>query len=448
MQSERIVKLDTTKTYTIVVKKINGSNSKNVSVSLQKNVNTVAEAVTISPSSTDNYKSFTESDGLYRGWIYIPAETICNELELEIMVLEGNYNLGNAPIFEKYGQSPSIEYPSPLEYVEGNQELIHTNKNLFGLGEHIEGFTQINTGTFHVSTLGKSYLFETSKLPNIVTVSAVNANRSNISYYDEIPKENTISKEYSKENSEIIPRTVEINKKYKYILIQLSYQQEISDIQIEEGTSKTDYIESKINKYQLTNLLPMYSEEEKIIYLESGTEGEGYYQYCEWCYKKIDSTMNIFKNDYGTNSYLVTISDISNLNTSKINVLSNICTGVPYNDRTSEKTNIIYANSTNKTVAFRNTEFETLVAFKQFLNENDVYILYRLSIPFYIKKIDSILIKQLDKLRKIITHKGTNHFIMTSENGQNVNLKVTAYKDTFKIIKEEIDNLKALILES
>lgn len=129
MQSEKIVELDNTKTYTTVVKKINGSNSKNVSVSLQKNVNTVAEAVTISPSSTGNYKSFTESDGLYRGWIYIPAETICNELEIEIMVLEGNYNLGNAPIYEKYGQTPSIEYKSSVEGITGDVNLKIKNKN-------------------------------------------------------------------------------------------------------------------------------------------------------------------------------------------------------------------------------------------------------------------------------------------------------------------------------
>lgn len=129
MQSEKIVELDNTKTYTTVVKKINGSNSKNVSVSLQKNVNTVAEAVTISPSSTGDYKSFTESDGLYRGWIYIPAETICNDLELEIMVLEGNYNLGNAPIYEKYGQTPSIEYKSSVEGITGNVNLIVKNND-------------------------------------------------------------------------------------------------------------------------------------------------------------------------------------------------------------------------------------------------------------------------------------------------------------------------------
>lgn len=129
MQSEKLIELDNTKIYTTVVRKINGSNSKNVSISLQKKINTVAEAVTISPSATGNFKTFTESDGLYRGWIYVPAETICNELELEIMVLEGNYNLENAPIYKKYGQSPSIEYKSEVQGVSGDVRLFVKNKD-------------------------------------------------------------------------------------------------------------------------------------------------------------------------------------------------------------------------------------------------------------------------------------------------------------------------------
>lgn len=358
-------------------------------------------------------------------------------------------NVRNIKFYEEeYISYPGSKKESKIEYIEGNQEVIHTNKNLFKLGEYIEGYTQIDSGSFHLSVLGESYLFETSKLPNNITISAVNANRSNISYYDEFPKEGVQAKEYSNKNSMVIPRTVEINKNYKYILIQLSYQQEISDIQIEEGINQTDYVESKIDNYPLTNLLPIYSEKEKIIFLKNGTDGEGYYRYSEWCYKKIDTTMNICKNEYGINSYLVTITDIANKDATAINVLSNICIGVTYDDRTIEKSNIVYLNTTSTTVAFRNTEFETLQEFKQFLNENDVYILYRLKTPVYTKITDEILIEQLEELRKMVSFEGTNHFIITSEDGQAMNLEVTVYKNSIKIMQKEIDNIKALVLES
>lgn len=448
MQSEKIVELDSSKTYTLIVKKSGGTNTKNISMSVQKNINTVVEAISITPSSNGNCKIFTDANGLYRAWIFIPSEGTYNNLELEIMVLEGDYTLENTPTYEKYGQSPSVNYPSKLEYVEGNQEIIQTNTNLLGLGEYIEGFTQINIGTFHISSLGKSYLFETSKLPKIITFNAQNANRSNVSYYDDFPNENTQCKEFSTENSTIVPKTVEINKNYKYVLIQLSYQNEISNVQIEEGTNATGYIESKINKFQLTNLPKLYSKDDKIIYLKNEQQGIGWYSYNTYKVRKLLSTDIISKNDYGINSYLINISDIKNSDGTMINVMSNMFEAVKYDDRTFNRNDIIYANTSSKTIVVRNTEFETVEKFKQFLAENDVYIVYRIVTPEYIKITDEILIEQLDKLRTMFLYKGTNNFIVTSENGQPANLEVTAYKDTFKIMQKEIDNLKALVLNT
>lgn len=93
------------------------------------------------------------------------------------------------------------------------------------------------------------------------------------------------------------------------------------------------------------------------------------------------------------------------------------------------------------------SEIDTVEKANQFLMENTVELVYPLAVPTDTEITSKILIEQLDKLRKIMTHKGTNHFIVTSGNGQSANLKVIAYKDTFKILKEEIDNLKALVLE-
>ena len=357
-------------------------------------------------------------------------------------------NVRNIKFYEEYTKYPSTKKESKLEFVEGNQEIIQTNTNLLGLGEYIEGFTQINIGTFHISSLGKSYLFETSKLPKIITFNAQNANRSNVSYYDDFPNENTQCKEFSTENSTIVPKTVEINKNYKYVLIQLSYQNEISNVQIEEGTNATGYIESKINKFQLTNLPKLYSKDDKIIYLKNEQQGIGWYSYNTYKVRKLLSTDIISKNDYGINSYLINISDIKNSDGTTINVMSNMFEAVKYDDRTFNRNDIIYANTSSKTIVVRNTEFKTVEEFKQFLNENDVYIAYKLVNPEYVKITYTALIEQLDNLRKIVIFKGTNNFIVITENGQYVNLKIKLYKDIIKILDDKISNLEQAILNS
>lgn len=92
--------------------------------------------------------------------------------------------------------------------------------------------------------------------------------------------------------------------------------------------------------------------------------------------------------------------------------------------------------------------FTTIQEAQAWIDEVNLSIAYKLENPTDTKITDEILIKQLDKLRKMFTYEGKNHFIVTSENGQSANLKAIVYKDTFKILKEEIDNLKALLLES
>lgn len=369
-------------------------------------------------------------------------------------------NVRNIKFYEEeYISYPSSKKESKIEYIEGNQEVIHTNKNLFKLGEYIEGYTQIDSGSFHLSVLGESYLFETSKLPNNITISAVNANRSNISYYDEFPKEGVQAKEYSNKNSMVIPRTVEINKNYKYILIQLSYQQEISDIQIEKGINQTDYVESKIDNYLLTNLPAMYSEKDCIVKLtkaeaeELGLDGAGDYVYNEWEKYIVTGDEEYSK----SNNIFTMLKDISlkEYSTSQIpDFKSNMF--VPIINNTIYSTSINLALSTYivttaynfQKIVFKNTETSTIEEFKNWIKKLYICIIYPLKVPKYTKITDEILIEQLEELRKMVSFEGTNHFIITAENGQAMNLEVTVYKNSIKIMQKEIDNIKALVLES
>ena len=49
----------------------------------------------------------------------------------EIMLAEGTYTAENFPNFELYGASPSPEFPSPIQNIEGDIEVKVTGKNLF-----------------------------------------------------------------------------------------------------------------------------------------------------------------------------------------------------------------------------------------------------------------------------------------------------------------------------
>lgn len=69
------------------------------------------------------------------------------------------------------------------------------------------------------------------------------------------------------------------------------------------------------------------------------------------------------------------------------------------------------------------------------------YFIHNIEILTDTEITDTVLIEQLDKLRTMFLYKGTNHFIVTAENGQPANLKIEVYKDSIKIMKEQIKEI-------
>lgn len=570
MQSERIVELDNTKTYTIVVKKINGSNSKNVSVSLQKNVNTVAEAVTISPSSTDNYKSFTESDGLYRGWIYIPAETICNELELEIMVLEGNYNLGNAPIFEKYGQSPSIEYKSEVKAVTGDVRLFVKNKDnsenqevTLSLGNKtlykgdkilrkdgkwyfsyiwktINDFSRLsaegigltgkrrgwlpvsgnfkitdknnnkNGGMSNVTTLAQAGQTYNGQIG--FTVGNIDTQKRLFIYLEELSDIQT-SQEFREVLSElgayfVLPleepelEPIEdinlINQLNK--LLRLKQYEEVTNIDLGQDVIfeiDIDLSEIRVLKeinieqnIEIEKLKEDINYKDKIIsglqggQVEEMIEGDNItihdclelpvkiYNYENESKQEIlHINSNLFDESNTTNGIAINSNGIEViLSTFRISEFIRVKNLISYNlsflAQSGESQTVrvhfydenknwlsqvsIVSSKQTERISFKfetpqNCKFIRVSIYNGFLDvmvsegsENIQYIEHR---------SESILIEQLNKLR-IFTYRGTNHFIVTSKNGQTANLKIEVYKDSIKILNDKIYNLEQTILNS
>lgn len=242
-----------------------------------------------------------------------------------------------------------------------------------------------------------------------------------------------------------------------------AYQEGYIEIVIKAGTEvdttfypmisafNTDVYEKYTESYEYN----LYSKNDYIYYDEKLKK---YFVHNEYDKKIIDG-VNI-QAKYHSLGNLVNTAYINNLlNKILIPENNNIIIDISSDRFYKSSVNSIINNKLSSKIAVRvdgviffsfgeDSELTTTELINEWFQENPTEILYPLAVPAEKEITSKILIEQLDKLRKIMSHKDTNHFIVTSENGQSVNLKAIVYKDTFKILKEEIDNLKALILES
>lgn len=445
MQSERIVELDNTKTYTIILKRAGGTNTKNISVHCQYNTNKVLEGTIVSPSNNGNIRTFTDSNGLYRSWLYIPAEATCNNLELEVMVLDGEYTFSNAPSFEKYGQCPSTQFKAEVEGICGDINLKVQNKNLIELGTLLKGFTDLQTGRIRLVDNSISYYFETRKLPNTITISGKNANRSNASYYNEIPKLDVQSEMWDPKNYMESSRTILVDKQYKYILIQFTYGQNATDIQVEEGTKVTAYAEHKEKNFVISLGNKKLYKGDKIV----RQNGKWYFA-LKW--KKVDDFSNAYKeptNISGKSCIRLMLSDNFKITDTDNNVNSGYCNKLKLLKQGETFQCIdgftVY-NSSNSSVSTERrlwiyidefSSFTTQNQFVEALNESGMYFVLPLEEAELEEITDEVLISQLDKiLMYLFEYDDITNFDFDSD----VCFEITVEKDKLKILENRLDN--------
>ena len=151
-----------------------------------------------------------------------------------IMILEGSYTEDNAPSYESYGVMPSPNYPSEIDSLG--------YENLLDLGTEVLGYTDLSSGLIVSRDDTRSYYFKTSDLPDIVTISSKNGNRSNVTYWNEEPTTSGQAVVYGYPNYMHSTRIIEIDKNYPYVMIQYSFQVIPEEIQITKGQDKHLYI--------------------------------------------------------------------------------------------------------------------------------------------------------------------------------------------------------------
>lgn len=258
-------------TYTISTKVISGSRNESPS---GKQLNTSENQLLFNGGyMEDTVTNQIEGDNIeaYLS-LYISGVGVFNNFKIAIQLEEGSV----ATEVEQYGASPSPEYPSKIQNVEGDFEINITNKNIFNCNKWLK-------------------MTQTSGYPNIVpdsnnnaeiiesTINSIKYNQKGayygvISDYIKVKKGETftLSFEYSNINrlfitqydtskvrlktlntTSILDSTTFTVEENGFITIGFSYSAstpnqniiEIKNIQLEFGNIKTDYIEHEGKNY-------------------------------------------------------------------------------------------------------------------------------------------------------------------------------------------------------
>ena len=186
----------------------------------------------------------------------------------EIMLLEGTYSSSNVPEFEKYGASPSPQFPSPIKNVGDNINLIN-EENLLNYTPY--GATVTST-VIQASTTRRGYLFECK--PNTAyTIQRGDTTAPSFRgfCFDENPIENPQAKSTNGAYADTLAGPVgkkitfktTANSKYIYVVTSTN-EYTTPSVKAEEGEIATSYSPYNcgnigINKTN-SNILPQFEE--------------------------------------------------------------------------------------------------------------------------------------------------------------------------------------------
>lgn len=86
------------------------------------------------PRTNISNATFTE-DTTIKPYLKVNAGVTVNNQTVYPMIMKGTYTEETIPAYEQYGASPSPDYPSPIENIEGNIEIKNVGKNLFDISK-------------------------------------------------------------------------------------------------------------------------------------------------------------------------------------------------------------------------------------------------------------------------------------------------------------------------
>lgn len=387
-------------------------------------------------------------------------------------LIKGNYTVETLPSYEEFGQSPSLEFESKLEYVEGNQELLHTNENLIDIKSKM--FTIANSGNIKINIVDNDIILNGTPTVSYVGLSTrinitdilkdaqtytMYRENDNLVYNQISAIKYDGSVDYYSLNGSANRRTFIVDKtkyrKYEYYVQTnvLSVMKSLKNYIVRCMLIESDKVPEKFSSYSetinLTNLPEMYSENDYIYYDENKKK---YFVHNEWNKLIFNSSTKFEQATILGDFFRVALKNFVGTDTI-ISSKNGVCNYLPVKDGYRLEEEHIYKYNDYIYIFvpldFASTIEELKTKLDKFeQSENSMCFIYKLKEATDTEITDTVLMQQLDNLRKMITYEGSNHFIVTNEDGQAMNLEVTVYKNSIKIMQKEIDNIKALVLEN
>ena len=256
-----------------------------------------------------------------------------------------------ATAYELYGAMPSPEYPSEIQNIEGNVNISVCNKNLFNLDEFKSFFHLTETGTNEGHDY-VGYTTHTEENPNFMEGQFKKNTQYTLSFYGR--QKNTSSQGQTSgfnikytdgtslqkfvDNNEVWTKytiTSAANKTINNISMLWGYGGTIwlSDIQLEEGTVATDYVE---HQEQVVNF-PLAQGQKLYLGDYLGSDGihhkrkqieldgtENWQQYNSRLYLYIEDAINVISSDGTPNikSNMFIATNFNNMSSNPDNAIS------------------------------------------------------------------------------------------------------------------------------
>lgn len=227
-------------------------------------------------------------------------------------------------------------------------------------------------------------------------------------------------------------QVITINDSERLNFVSISISQNVTAdvkvrIQIEKGSTATAYEPYQVQSYTIdlgATELCKISDYQDYIY----NSGDDWYVHKEVDKYVFDGDESWSTTPYGTNSWILGNVIYFNFVSNKIQIMSNIATGIAHADRNTTTPNVMYSGQ-NNVFNFRNTSFTTLSALQT--ATKDSYVYYAIASPTDTKITDATLISELNALADALGYKDKT-IITVSATGTNLPaiLEVSAYRNS------------------
>lgn len=372
-------------------------------------------------------------ENAFNSGVYIQVETgtQCSNLlfkpQIELGTSATSYEM---PI----GITPNPDYTQNIKVVKGNNEIIISTRNFWSFGIAKLGHCSLIDGKWVEPQNAYTFFFPTNILPDNITFNITGGNRSNVSYWNNLPNINDIAESYSRTNYSTLPRSVTVNKNYKYLAIQVTYGVSLSALsngQLEEGNSLSTYSVSEHQTYPITlpegmELCKIGDYQDKIFhnipnspYYDSSLINGSWYKISE-CKKDIITSFNSLYTSVGS-GYIGAQKEILDLKSnSRTNGYCNQLISINSTYNASQECICFGANNKYLYIVLKDTRINnpSIDDFNSYLENNPLEICYPLETPTTTPITDTTLINQLNDLyNKAKSYYGQTNIITTCESG-------------------------------